>query len=178
MYPGTYQPLQALALLLADLLENPHSDESATSRGLIDTIFELYEVDRGMISQNDAPQRQLSPWGREAWSMLGRTRKVALEQMGQDSHVLMPLTRSPSGVCICGEIILRGSQQPPEASTTEEIRTHDDADSLPSMVLDTRPAGTDGHSLTTPGGETDPVRSGFDWDEWDAFLGDSAGLML
>ncbi|ETN37498.1 uncharacterized protein HMPREF1541_07120 [Cyphellophora europaea CBS 101466] len=90
MYPGTYQPLQAMSLLLADLLNFPHSDEAPTSQGLVDAIFDLYQVDQGMITASDPPRRRLSPSGREVWSMLGRLRNKAFEQMDQDPHVVLP----------------------------------------------------------------------------------------
>ena len=103
MYPGTYQPLQAVSLLLADLLRHPHSDDASLSRGLIDAVFELYQVDEGIVSENDPPKRQLSPSGRDAWTMLVRTRQRALQLVGMDHHVLFPSNLVASSRCICGE---------------------------------------------------------------------------
>jgi hypothetical protein len=105
MYPGTYQPFQALSLLLADLLENPHSDEASLSRGFVDATFYLYRIDEGIVSQIDPPRRQLSPSGRSAWSMLARTRKKALEIVGEDHHVLLPSQMISADNCVCGERI-------------------------------------------------------------------------
>ncbi|RMZ83736.1 hypothetical protein DV738_g918, partial [Chaetothyriales sp. CBS 135597] len=90
MYPGTYQPLQSVSLLLADLLQHPHSDHAELSHSLVDSIFELYKVDEGFVSQDDPPNRFLSTSSRDAWTLLLHTRRRALEQLGIDHHVLTP----------------------------------------------------------------------------------------
>ena len=107
MYPGTYQPLQAVSLLLADLLRRPHSDEAGLSRGLIDATFQMYQVGEGIVSQSHPPRRQLSSSGKYAWSILVRTRKKALDLIGQDHHVLLPSHMASSDFCICGQKIAR-----------------------------------------------------------------------
>lgn len=167
MYPGTYQPLQAMALLLADLLSFPHSDEAPTTQGLVDAIFDLYQIDQGMITGTDPPRRKLSLLGKEAWSMLGRIRKRALEQMDQDPHVVLPSSMSSSNVCICGERIvherlLRNEEEQPEMPPWEATNP----DLEPTVRQD------------TPIGDAGPGQSGFDWDEWDAYLGNSTGTMI
>lgn len=123
MYPGAYQPLQQLSLLLADLLDHAYSEEAATSRGLVDAMFAFYQVDEGIVryyqegsddtyqahfmaGPSAAPsflrrpyqKRNLSPAGRNAWMMLVNARRRALTQIGQDPHVLWPtgLTRRRS----------------------------------------------------------------------------------
>ena len=119
MYPGTYQPFQALSLLLADLLQNPRSDEASLSRGIVDAIFYLYRVDEGVVSQVDPPRRQLSSSGRSAWSMLARTRKKALEILGEDHHVLLPSQMISSDNCVCGERIAGSKQSFPSEDCAE-----------------------------------------------------------
>lgn len=74
MYPGTYQPLQTVALLFADLLQRPWSDEAFLSRGLVHAIFDMYHVDEGILSRNHSSKRNLSRSGKDAWSMLARRR--------------------------------------------------------------------------------------------------------
>lgn len=168
MYPGTYQPLQAMSLLLADLLNFPHSDEAPTSQGLVDAIFDLYQVDQGMITGTDPPRRKLSPSGREAWSMLGRLRKKALEQMDQDPHVVLPSFIASSHVCVCGERIaherlLSGASE------------HSDMPSWDGPIeadLGMPPR------QDTPLVESEPGQLGFDWEEWDAYLGSATGTMI
>ncbi|EXJ80889.1 hypothetical protein A1O3_07177 [Capronia epimyces CBS 606.96] len=164
MYPGTYQPLQAVSLLLADLLQHPHSDDAALSRGLIDAIFELYQVDEGIVSQNDPHQRQLSPAGKDAWNMLVRTRRKALEQIGVDHHVLYPSSVVSLPFCICGERI---AQDDPEEPGSRRLWTRV---SPPAHTYDTNlePAGLSPGSL----GQID-----FDWSAWDNALGPSVGPM-
>ena len=168
MYPGTYQPLQAMSLLLADLLNFPHSDEAPTSQGLVDAIFDLYQVDQGMITASDPPRRRLSPSGREVWSMLGRLRNKAFEQMDQDPHVVLPTFIASSHVCVCGErlaherLLSEENEQPDmpawDGPLDAELGTPTDADA--NLI------------------ETEPSHVDFDWAEWDAYLGSAAGTML
>lgn len=173
MYPGTYQPLQAVSLLLADLLQHPYSDDASLSRGLIDAIFELYQVDEGIVSENEPPRRQLSPSGRDAWAMLVRTRRKALEQTGADHHVLYPSSIVSSSSCICGERIAHdiasgsGSRQHWSGVPTPGGGQQDEAPPDPFAV------GEDQLGLS-PGilGQTD-----FDWRAWDSALGPSEGMM-
>jgi hypothetical protein len=168
MYPGTYQPLQAMSLLLADLLNYPHSDEAPTSQGLVDAIFDLYQVDHGMMTGTDPPRRKLSPSGREAWSMLGRLRSKALEQMDQDPHVVLPSFIASSHLCVCGERIAH------EAILSEAPAQPDlppwDPELESEMALAAR--------QDTPMAESMPGQMGFDWDEWDAYLGSATGTMI
>ena len=164
MYPGTYQPLQATSLLLADLLQYPYSDEASSSRGLVDAIFSLYEVDEGIVSQNDPPRRRLSPSGREAWSMLVQTRNKALEQMGEDHHVLLPSHLAYSEFCVCGEKFARN---PPGMRPRSEDR--ESSTSLRNCFETTEQGFTPAPTLT---GNID-----FDWQEWDSCVGMSTGLM-
>ncbi|OAP61017.1 hypothetical protein AYL99_06021 [Fonsecaea erecta] len=173
MYPGTYQPLQAVSLLLADLLQHPYSDDAALSRGLIDAIFELYQVDEGIVSQSDPPRRQLSPSGRDAWTMLVRTRRKALELVGMDYHVLFPSNAVLSSRCICGEKISASDQH-----------HHQQQDST-MQYQPTRPGEGQQPPITPqipqdmPGEQTTPGQMlyDFDWHAWDNALGPSIGLM-
>lgn len=177
MYPGTYQPLQAISLLLADLLQHPWSDEATLSRGLVDAIFEMYQVDEGIVSSTDPPRRRLSASGKDAWSMLARTRKKALEQVGQDPHVLFPQRLASSDLCLCGERI---AGRNPHADGGNGQRH--------SRSSHGQFAGAAATPLTTyslPNGEHAPMTAhndlidgvDFDWQEWDASLGLSIGPM-
>ena len=90
MYPGNYQPLQALSVLLADVLEKPTSIEAPTSRCLIDNIFSLLGQDGGVVAERDGElqQRPLSVSGKDAWTMLWQLRHRAWERMKADPSVL------------------------------------------------------------------------------------------
>lgn len=169
MYPGTYQPLQAMSLLLTDLLSYPHSDEAPVSQGLVDAIFDLYQVDHGMITSTDPPQRTLSPSGREAWSMLWCIRSKALKQMDQDPHVVLPSSTASSHTCICGEriaheVLLTDAPEQSEVSPWDAEEEESEMALPPGQVL--------------PIVETAPGQMGFDWDEWDAYLGSATGTMI
>ncbi len=180
MYPGTYQPLQAVSLLLADLLRHPHSDDASLSRGLIDAIFELYQVDEGVVSENDPPRRQLSPSGRDAWTMLVRTRQRALQQVGMDHHVLFPSNVISSKSCICGEKISADGDD-----TGVDTLHHGQGHGVSDSQLAAGGSGTgmqptyamnEGENEQTPS-EMLYDQAHFDWHAWDNALGPSAGLM-
>lgn len=189
MYPGTYQPLQAVSLLLADLLQHPYSDNAALSRGLIDAIFELYQVDEGIVSQNDPPRRQLSPSGREAWTMLVRTRRKALEQVGMDHHVLFPSAVVSSSTCICGERIDDNGNDARGAQTVQSRREQQQQQQITGgeLQLDPPPqqitqqqglVSEDPTAVATPmPGQMLIDHVDFDWHAWDNALGPSVGLM-
>jgi hypothetical protein len=167
MYPGTYQPLQPLSILLADLLKHPYSDEAEASRGLVDAAFELYQVDQGLISLETSDRHQhfhkrhLTNLGREAWLMLLRTRKKALEQTGFDPHVLLPSRTSMTGQCVCGEKVW----QPDLDKDKPPTRTVGDP-----ATQQTRSVSEPLSLLNTPVIEH-PIAASFDWEEWDSLLG-------
>ncbi|EXJ71409.1 uncharacterized protein A1O5_05216 [Cladophialophora psammophila CBS 110553] len=175
MYPGTYQPLQAVSLLLADLLQHPYSDDAALSRGLIDAIFELYQVDEGIVSQSDPPRRQLSPSGRDAWTMLVRTRRKALEQVGMDYHVLFPSNAVLSSRCICGEKIsvVDNNEALAHQHPHQQQATRPGEGAQPQAPQDMQGEPAD----QTPGGQMLYDQVDFDWHAWDNALGPSIGLM-
>lgn len=102
MYPGTYQPLEMVSLLLADLLSFPQSEEAATSAGLVDAIFQLYQSSRVVTEASNPLRGKLSPSRREVWSSLVHMRKKALERMDQDPCALRPCSMASSHRCICG----------------------------------------------------------------------------
>ena len=135
MYPGTYQPLQPVSILLADLIEAPAPGVEAgsssaapskrlreISRGLIDQILTLYQMDHGIVDRYQysvpgstqqiatparviSPRRNLSIVGREAWEFLLRTRERVCRRAGEDPHVLWPgdsLRDRTETRCVCG----------------------------------------------------------------------------
>lgn len=178
MYPGTYQPLQAVSLLLADLLQQPHSDDAELSRGLIDAIFELYQVDEGIVSQNDPPRRQLSPSGRDAWTMLARTRQRALQQIGIDHHVLFPSNGViASNRCICGEkISVEGHDA--GSGTYHDLRAASAGPAVrASGIGSPLPKATHDSAVELGPDEMLYDQVDFDWHAWDNALGPSVGLM-
>ena len=159
IYPGIYQPLQALSLLLADLTD-PQSDEAGTSRGLVDATFQLYEVDEGIVShKSHGDRRELSPFGREAWSMLIRTRRRALEQMGKDPHVLLPNVATSGDICVCCEEVTLNDQL-----MGTRVKNHPEIGDLPHEDPET-PQMSD----------VDVI--GFNWDEWDSLLGNATSVL-
>lgn len=167
MYPGTYQPFQALSLVLADLLHNPHSDEASLSRGFVDATFYLYRIDEGIVSQIDPPRRQLSVSGRSAWSMLARTRKKALEIIGEDHHVLLPSHMISADNCVCGERIASSKQAPPRE------------DSAGSQAQDNSVLGST--PCTFPEDHLNAVQelfsNEFNWQEFEASMAQEAGFL-
>lgn len=169
MYPGTYQPLQAVSLLLADILQHSYSDDASLSRGLIDAIFELYQVDEGIVSQNEPPRRRLSPSGKDAWTLLARTRRKALERIGVDHHVLYPSPVVCSSSCICGVRV--APEKPGEPSTQlywsgDRSTAGQQEIAMDPLVVDEEQAGLTTDSL-----------GHIDWAAWDNAVGSSLGML-
>ncbi|KAK5206792.1 hypothetical protein LTR07_010053 [Exophiala xenobiotica] len=172
MYPGTYQPLQAVSLLLAHTLQHSYSDDASLSRGLIDAIFEFYQVDEGIVSQGEPPRRQLSPSGKDAWTMLVRTRRKALEQIGVDHHVLYPSPFISSGSCICGVRV--AAEKPGEPSTQQHWSSGPSAAGQQEVAVEPLVVNEEQPELLSSSlGQMD-----IDWVAWDNAVGPSIGMML
>lgn len=96
MYPGMYQPLQATAIILADLIKNPTTEEAQHSRTLVDRLFSLIGPD-GFGWQTEKPsKRNLSPAGREAWQMLRKLRRQAWKAAGLDPEFVWTDSNQPA----------------------------------------------------------------------------------
>lgn len=90
IYPGMYQPLQAVATILVDLCSCPTSAEAADSRILVDYVFSMMEPDGGVVAEDEhAPiSRQLSIGGKKAWDILRKMRRKAWARAGLDPHLV------------------------------------------------------------------------------------------
>ncbi|KAK5231693.1 hypothetical protein LTR72_000877 [Exophiala xenobiotica] len=148
------------------------NDDASLSRGLIDAIFEFYQVDEGIVSRSEPPRRHLSPSGKDAWTMLVRTRRKALEQIGVDHHVLYPSPFISSSSCICGVRV--AAEKPGEPSTQQHwsggpsAAGQQEVAMEPLVVNEEQPEFLSG-SL----GQMD-----IDWVAWDNAVGPSIGMML
>lgn len=88
LYPGSYQPLQATAILLADLLKSPYSAEAQHSRTLVEKLFSLVGPEGvGRYKEKDS-KRNLSNAGKEVWEMLRRLRRQAWIKAGIDPDMV------------------------------------------------------------------------------------------
>jgi hypothetical protein len=180
-YPRIYQPLQALSLLLADLLSSPNSTSqdreiSSISRGLIDSVFELYEAGEGFVNEPKARRRQLSAEGNLAWTMLLQARRAALERMNQDSHILIPSSTLSTGEsCICGKRIaveLRSLYIPRSTSgLLERDGNGATARGAPSLQDFSSSAWSSSNDEERILGVEDDLNTAVDWDLWDAVFG-------
>lgn len=95
MYPGMYQPLQATAIILADLIKNPTTDEAQHSRTLVDRLFSLIGPDGFGWHKEEQSKRNLSPAGREAWEMLRKLRRQAWKRAGLDPDFVWTESNNP-----------------------------------------------------------------------------------
>jgi hypothetical protein len=120
------------------------------------------------VSQNDPPRRQLSPSGKDAWSMLVKARMKVLEEISQDHHILFPSSIVSSDICICGEGFVRSQCRDRHAQGTWTDWREDASPTNASAV-------TEGLGLTPNPLLAD--NTDFDWQEWDAAVGISIGLM-
>jgi hypothetical protein len=87
VYPGNYQPLQAVAVLLADLADDSVSPEASISRVLIDRVFSLLgPAGSGVVAHHYGRplQRRLSTSSQEVWTMLRRLRRRVWKEMKID----------------------------------------------------------------------------------------------
>ena len=171
MYPGIYQPLQPLAVLLADLLEHPNGTRAEQSRGLVDAVFKLYQVEEGVLNPNNSSRRELSPLGSTSWSILGRARKRALEKVGQDHHTMIPSNNASSDYCICGErISWRYSDIESSQSGMD-----DSEQTLAGLttVFDVPSQGLTPNAIFA----AETTGSGFNWEEWGSSLHASTNVL-
>lgn len=93
LYPGAYQPLQPVAVLLTDLLNNPLSLEASKSRILLEKTFSLLgpegRVTNGTLSVSCWPdQRYASAGAKQAWMRLEKLRSKVWQKLGLDHRVL------------------------------------------------------------------------------------------
>ena len=93
LYPGAYQPLQPVAVLLIDLLNNPTSEESMKSRALLEETFSMLGPEgrftNGALSVNCWPdQRYASAGAKQAWMRLEKLRSKVWQKLGLDHNVL------------------------------------------------------------------------------------------
>ncbi|KAE9365933.1 hypothetical protein N431DRAFT_487811 [Stipitochalara longipes BDJ] len=90
VYPGMYQPLQAVATILVDLCNSPTSHEARDSRILVDYVFSMMEPDGGVVAEDEhAPiSRQLSSGGKKAWDILRKMRRKAWIKVGLDPYLI------------------------------------------------------------------------------------------
>lgn len=89
-----YQPLQATAIILADLLKNPRTSEAQHSRTLVDRLFSLIGPDG--FGKEKQSKRNLSPAGREAWEMLRKLRRQAWKSAGLDPDFVWTDSTNPT----------------------------------------------------------------------------------
>jgi hypothetical protein len=90
--PGAYQPLQPVAVLLIDLLNNPQSEESPRSRALLEKAFSMLgpggRMMNGPSPTNWPDQRYASTCSKQAWMRLEKLRSKVWQKLGLDHNVL------------------------------------------------------------------------------------------
>lgn len=97
LYPGAYQPLQCVAVLLIDLLKAPVSPEAAKSQSLLENIFSLLgpegRISSGTLNVTSWPnQRYASAGAKQAWMRLEKLRSKVWQKLGLDHSVLWART--------------------------------------------------------------------------------------
>ena len=97
LYPGAYQPLQCVAVLLIDLLKAPLSPEASKSQALLENIFSLLgpegRITNGTLNVASWPnQRYASAGARQAWMRLEKLRSKVWQKLGLDHSVLWART--------------------------------------------------------------------------------------
>ncbi|KFZ07010.1 hypothetical protein V501_06860 [Pseudogymnoascus sp. VKM F-4519 (FW-2642)] len=97
LYPGAYQPLQCVAVMLIDLLKAPVSPEAAKSQSLLENIFSLLgpegRISSGTLNVSSWPnQRYASAGAKQAWMRLEKLRSKVWQKLGLDHSVLWART--------------------------------------------------------------------------------------
>jgi hypothetical protein len=93
LYPGAYQPLQPVAVLLIDLLNNPQSSEASKSRALLEKTFSLLgpkgRITNGTLNVTSwSDQGHASAGAKQAWMRLEKLRSKVWQKLGLDHGVL------------------------------------------------------------------------------------------
>lgn len=97
LYPGAYQPLQCVTVLLIDLLNAPQSLEASKSQSLLENTFALLgpegRVTNGTLNVTSFPnQRFTSAGAKQAWMRLEKLRLKVWQKLGLDHSVLWART--------------------------------------------------------------------------------------
>jgi hypothetical protein len=91
-WPGYHQPLNAITLLLTDLIQFPTSGHAANSIQVVDLVFALLGPDGGIVAGAGESQtivhRRLLEGGRESWQYIGRLRREAWRRAERDPAVV------------------------------------------------------------------------------------------
>jgi hypothetical protein len=95
LYPGAYQPLQPVAVLLVDLSDHPTSREAAESRALIDRTFSLLGPNGRITNRSGVEeaawqtcQMPSSTGARQVWVVLEKLRSKVWQELGIDPSFL------------------------------------------------------------------------------------------
>ncbi|KAK5166846.1 uncharacterized protein LTR77_007575 [Saxophila tyrrhenica] len=101
-WPGNHQPLNAIMLLLTDLLDKPNSAHAARSRQAIDLVFALLGPDGGIVAgagaEHTITKRPLLEGGHESWQYLQQFRARVWRNFGLDQS---DITTREQAVLIC-----------------------------------------------------------------------------
>jgi Fungal specific transcription factor domain len=91
LYPGAYQPLQASAVLLIDLMNEPTSEQAFESRILLERVFSLLGPDGRVsveASESFAALHHRSKGANTAWARLEKLRRKVWRRLGLDSTLV------------------------------------------------------------------------------------------
>ncbi|KFY16394.1 hypothetical protein V492_01379 [Pseudogymnoascus sp. VKM F-4246] len=97
LYPGAYQPLQCVTVLLIDLLNAPQSPEASKSQSLLENTFALLgpegRITNGTLKDSSWPNQRYSSVGaKQAWMRLEKLRLKVWQKLGLDHSVLWART--------------------------------------------------------------------------------------
>ncbi|KAH8797355.1 fungal-specific transcription factor domain-containing protein [Xylogone sp. PMI_703] len=190
LYPGTYQPLQAMAILLSDLLRNPQSEEAQHSRTLVERLFSMVGSDGvGWYKDLDS-RRNLSTAGKEVWKMLRRLRRQAWKKAGLDPDIVwidnnLEHSANNTATAAEGSAAVDPLPPPPVDSTIFNTENSEQKELYPVLEDNTAAKRPDTNNvlvdfLDNPDLELgDPALGGqfsheeidyLDWGEWDSLV--------
>jgi hypothetical protein len=82
LYPGNYQPLQSVSVLLVDLFNHPSAAETVESRRLLDSAFALIGPD-GRVSASGCEGSTYTSH-QDVWQRLENLRRKVWAKLGLD----------------------------------------------------------------------------------------------
>jgi hypothetical protein len=89
-WPGRYQPLHALMILIREIDQNPRGPSVRTYIAIVDQALALCSPSGGLTvtDRNGLVHRQLNDGGSEAWDLINRLRARVWTKCGADPDIL------------------------------------------------------------------------------------------
>jgi hypothetical protein len=171
-WPGRYQPLHALMILIREIDQNPRSASATAYRTIVDQALALCSPSGGLTvtDTNGLVHRQLNDGGSEAWDLITRLRARVWTKCGADPDILP----SREDVLVCAKE--RAAELMVFDDTPREV---DDITTSSEQYSGSQVQSVDHHQSEWLS-EEDIIRGGgptpnIDWAEWEDMFASQEG---